>query len=112
MAWAKGKLPKGFWHPTAELDVANAYRQLAEWVHAEPQFLPRAADEFAAAADGWLVAFAKARDATVVTLEEFDPVIKKKVPIPNLCRAFDVEFITPFEMLRRLDVKLTWRPPK
>lgn len=109
--WVK-KLPKSFFISTAELEIVGWYRRLAEWVQAEPQFLARAADEFAAAADGWLVAFAKANTGTVVTLEEFDPLIKKRVPIPNLCQAFDVEYITPFEMLRRLDVKFKWRPSK
>src|SRR5665213_1958727 len=42
--WAKSKLPKGFFRSTAELDIVSWYRRLAEWVHAEPQFLPRAAD--------------------------------------------------------------------
>jgi Domain of unknown function (DUF4411) len=110
--WVKANLPKTFFASTADLEIVSWYRKLAEWIQAEPQFLPRAAEEFASAADGWLVAFAKARGGIVVTLEEFDPLIKKRVPIPNLCKAFDVEYITPFEMLARLDVKLTWKPPR
>jgi hypothetical protein len=111
LGWAK-KLPKGFFVSTGELDTVSWYRQLAEWVNAEPQYLPRAREEFAVAADGWLVAYAKANNGCVVTLEEFDPLIKKKVPIPNLCKAFDVEYLTPFDMLRRLKVVFKWRPPK
>jgi hypothetical protein len=111
LRWAK-KLPKSFFASTGELEIVAWYRRLAEWVDAEPQFLHRAREEFATAADGWLVAYAKVNNGSVVTLEEFDPVIKKKVPIPNLCRAFDVECITPFEMLRRLKVVFKWRPSK
>ena len=110
--WVKANLPKTFFVSTSDLEIVSWYRKLAEWIQAEPQFLPRAAEEFASAADGWLVAFAKARGGIVVTLEEFDPLIKKRVPIPNLCRAFDVDHITPFEMLRRLKIELNWRPPK
>lgn len=110
--WAKDDLPKTFFASTADLEIVSWYRKLAEWIHAEAQFLPRAEEEFATAADGWLVAFAKARGGIVVTLEEFDPLIKKSVPIPNLCEAFDVEYVSPFEMLRRLKVELSWRPPK
>ncbi len=110
--WAKRILPKAFFAPTDELEVVDWYRQLMEWIRAEPQFLPRAEEEFAAGADGWLVAFAKARGNIVVTLEEFDPVVRKRVPIPNLCKAFDVEYVNLFEMLRRLKVEFTWRPPK
>jgi len=58
-----------------------------------------------------LAAYAKASGGVVVTLEEFDPVIRKRVPLPNVCRAFDVEPITPFEMLRRLNVQLSWQAP-
>ena len=110
--WVKDNLPKTFFASTADLEVVTWYRKIAEWVNAEPQFFPRAREEFASGADGWLVAFAKARSGVVVTLEEFDPNIHTGVPIPNLCKAFDVDYITPFEMLARLDVKLSWKPPR
>ena len=61
-------------------------------------------------ADGWLAAYAKSSERIVVTLEEHDPVRRNKVPLVNLCRAFDVATITPFELLRRLDVQLDWQP--
>jgi hypothetical protein len=108
----KGNLPKTFFASSADLEIVSWYRKLAEWITAEPQFLARAEEEFASAADGWLVAFAKARGGIVVTLEEFDPLIKKRVPIPNLCEAFDVEYVSLFEMLGRLKIELNWRPPK
>jgi predicted nucleic acid-binding protein len=91
--------------------VSGTYAQMLAWVMAQPQFLDPAKAEFQQVADGWLAAYAKVHRCRVVTLEEFDPVIKKKVPLPNVCRAFDVETITPFEMLRRLNVRLSWRPP-
>jgi hypothetical protein len=96
---------------TADPAVTTAYGQMLAWVMAQPQFLDTAKMEFQAVADGWLTAYAKAKGKVVVTLEEYDPVVRKKVPLPNVCRAFDVEWITPFEMLRRLDVKLLWEPP-
>jgi hypothetical protein len=108
--WAK-RLPKGFFEATDDLEVVHWYRQLAQWVRAEPQFSPRAETDFASGADGWLVAFAKARSRVVVTLEEFDPVVRKRVPIPNLCKAFDVEYVNISEMLRELCVEFMWRPP-
>jgi len=33
-----------------------------------------------------------------------------RVPLVNVCRAFDLGTITPFQLLRRLDVKLDWQP--
>lgn len=56
-------------------------------------------------------AYAKATGRVLVTLEEHKPDAKSKVPLVNVCRAFNVETITPFEMLRRLDIRLTWQPP-
>ena len=62
-------------------------------------------------ADGWLAAYAKSRTSTVVvTLEEFNAQARRKVQLPNICKAFEVEWITPFEMLRRLGVELDWKP--
>lgn len=57
-------------------------------------------------ADGWLAAYAKVGGHVLVTLEEHKPEAKAKVPLVNVCLAFGVEPITPFEMLRRLDVSL------
>jgi len=96
---------------TSTPTVSGVYAQMLAWVMAQPQFLNSAKGEFQQVADGWLAAFAKADGYVVVTLEEYDPVIRKKVPLPNVCRAFDVETITPFEMLRRLNVQLNWQPP-
>jgi hypothetical protein len=53
-------------------------------------------------ADTWILAFALATDLTVVTHEVFDPNIKKRIPIPNVCLAFDIDYCDTFEMLRRL----------
>lgn len=109
--WVKNELGNSAFASTSSPDVITAYSDMAAWVMAQPQFLDYAKNEFQQVADGWLAAYAKSRGAVLVTLEVFDPVVRKKVPLPNVCRAFDVECITPFEMLRRLDVKLTWQPP-
>lgn len=68
------------------------------------------ADEFLAGADLWLIAYAKVHNAVVVTQEApsgkldvgKDGKIGSKVKIPDVCRAFEVECIDTFEMLRRL----------
>ena len=109
--WVEQQFGATSFADTATPPVATVYAQMLAWVMAQPQFLDSAKAEFQQVADGWLAAFAKASGYVVVTLEEFDPVIRKKVPLPNVCRAFDVETITPFEMLRRLKVQLNWQPP-
>jgi hypothetical protein len=38
----------------------------------------------------------------LVAMEEFNPDKKNKVPIPNVCRTFEVECINIFSVLREL----------
>jgi Domain of unknown function (DUF4411) len=60
--------------------------------------------DFAKGADGWLIAYARIHSRIVVTHEARNPAKTTKVPIPNVCDAFDVQPINTFEMLRRLGV--------
>lgn len=92
-------------------EAAQPYAEMVAWVLAQTQFSLAAKAEYATVADGWLAAHAKMRGKVVVTLEEFDPNAKRKVPLVNVCRAFDVQTISPFEMLRRLGVQFHWQPP-
>lgn len=77
------------------------------WVQSQSQFSPAAKAEFAAVSDGWLIAYAKAKEAIVVTHEVLAPMVQRKVPIPNICKAFSIEYINTFEMLRRLKFQFT-----
>ena len=96
---------------TATQPVADAYRRLIDWVQDNPQFTDAARVEFANSADGWLAAYAMANDAVVVTNEVSAPEARRKVPLPNLCRQFDIQCINTFEMLRGLNVRFEWSPP-
>ena len=108
--WADGTFGQRAFGSTATPEVTGVYAQMLEWVMAQTQFNDAAKNEYQSVADGWLAAYAKANGGVVVTLEEYDPQVRKRVPLPNVCRAFDVEWITPFEMLRRLEVRLDYRP--
>lgn len=103
--WAKTEFHEWF-VSTAEHSVIECYRSIMEWVHSRSQFSDVAKADFAGGADGWLVAFARTRGYVVVTHEQFDDKIKRKVPIPNVCRAFDVSCVDTFAMLRELGVRL------
>jgi hypothetical protein len=100
--WVRERAPDAFFKGTADKDVIDAFRSMANWVQNEPQFTSEAKTEFAAVADGWIVAYAKANDLNVVTHEEYAPEAKKKVPIPNVCIEFGVSYCNTFEMLREL----------
>ena len=108
--WTGQQFGAAAFSATSTPEVAAVYSQMLAWVVAQPHFLESARTEFQQVADGWLAAYAKAKGYVLVTLEEYDPLRRNKVPLVNVCRAFDVETITPFELLRRLDVKLEWQP--
>jgi hypothetical protein len=104
--WVNNTAPATLFKGTADKAVSDAYRDVMNWVQGQSQFTPGAKAEFAAGADGWVIAYAKANGLVVVTHEEYAPDARKKVPIPNVCLEFDVEYCDKFEMLRALKVRL------
>jgi hypothetical protein len=108
--WVKSSTPDTFFAATSTEEVVGHFAAMMQWVvQDQPQFKPEAKDEFARAADGWLVAYAAANNLTVVTHEEYNPDNKKKVLIPNVCKQFNVPYINTFQMLRSLQVRLDWK---
>jgi hypothetical protein len=59
-------------------------------------------------ADPWLIAFAMIdlKLYTIVTFEKYHPDMKRKIPIPNVCKDFKVSYTDLFEMLRNLGFRL------
>jgi hypothetical protein len=104
-AWVKNAAPPTLFKGTADKAVSDAFRDMVNWVQAESQFTDEAKADFASVADGWVVAYAQANGLVVVTHEEYAPDARKKVPIPNVCLEFDVEYCNTFEMLRDLKVR-------
>ena len=103
--WSASDFADGF-VSTDTSDVLAEFRNVMAWVTAQVQFADAAKEEFAAGADGWLVAYAKAKDYVVVTHEQLSPDVRRRVPIPNVCGAFGVRYVDTFEMLRELRVRL------
>jgi hypothetical protein len=102
--WATGQFGHGF-VSTDEAEINQAYGDIMIWVNNQKQFTEAAKAKFATAADGWLIAYAKAKNCVVVTHEVLAVDAKNKVKIPNVCKAFDVPFVDTFEMLRKLGVR-------
>jgi hypothetical protein len=103
--WANGSFHDQF-ASTEEEDVIAAYRKIMVWSQGQAQFTPGAKAEFARVADGWLVAYALAKVCIVVTREQFNSEAKARIKIPNVCRAFGVQYVDTFEMMRELGVRL------
>lgn len=103
--WANGTFNE-FFASTSDQEVIVAYRDVMAWSQNQTQFTEAAKAEFASVADGWLVAYALAKRCVVVTHEQFDPNIRRKVKIPNACQAFGVPYTDTFQMMRELGVVL------
>ena len=104
--WVMGDFGNAF-ASTDEEDTISSYGEVMGWVNAQDQFSGAAKASFATGADGWLVAHARSRSRIIVTHEVLDPGIRRKVPIPNICNAFSVDYVDTFAMLRELGVRFS-----
>lgn len=108
-AWAKVSAPSSFFAATTDAAVVQNYEHIVSWAQANSQFNSEAKTEFAQVADAWLCAYAKANAQHIlVTHEELSPQARRRVPIPNVCQQFGVDYIDPFTMLRNLKVRFQW----
>jgi len=105
--WANGSFSEWF-DSTNQQDVIDAYSNLMIWAQRETQYTAAAKAEFASSPDGWLIAYASAKGCVVVTHEQYDSEIKKKIKIPNACRGVGVRYTNTFHMLRELGVRLNF----
>ena len=105
VVWVKNHLPADFFLDTDGRDVTSAYEEVMLWVQRNPQYFDRAKAKFATEADGWLVAFAMARDGLVVTNEQPRPESRNRILLPDVCDRFNVLYTDTFSMLRHLNVR-------
>lgn len=99
--WAD-RMPPGFFLDSSSHEAQTKYSEVIQWVM-EQDFNDKPKDDFAAGADGWLVAYAQINELTIVTQEALKSSdTKRHVSIPNVCRQFGVDCINVFEFFRRL----------
>jgi len=103
--WVTGHFSHAF-ASTDDEEVIRCYRDIIAWATDQDQYQESAKKLFAEGADGWLVAYAQCKGRTLVTHEVFNETIKSKLPIPNVCQAFNVSFLDTFSMLRELRVRI------
>lgn len=103
--WIENEVPDTFFKKTEDQAVIDKFQKMVNWVYSQPQFTDAAKTEFASVADGWVIAYAAVNGLVVVTHEQFAPEAKRKVPMPNVCVEFDVEYVDTFSMLRELGEK-------
>ncbi|MGV3771871.1 MAG: DUF4411 family protein [Verrucomicrobiales bacterium] len=98
--WIKAELPDDFFIKDSSAEIAAEFTPLMSWVAAQGYHSAAIAD-FAAKADGWIIAAAKRNNFCVVTHEVVNQS-KKKVKIPNVCAQFKVPYCNTFDLLRNL----------
>jgi hypothetical protein len=99
--WVR-QIPGAFFVRTGNRPEAEWYGRIMTWLQAQSAYSTAAKTDFAAKADGWLIAHAKAQGLTVATDEVLNPAIRRRVPVPNVCVAFGVDYVNTFDMLRAL----------
>lgn len=102
--WVGEELPEDFFIDDETATVAARFAPMMAWVGGH-HFHPAAKALFASDTDGWLVAAAKDRGWCVVTNETYQPEVKARVKIPNVCVEFGVEYIDTFDFLRELECR-------
>jgi len=91
---------------TNDARVHACYNEITAWANGRRQYTPAARLALAENADGWLVAYAKAYNATLVTNEKSRPDRQINIHIPEICAAFNVPIVNQHQMLRQLGMKL------
>ena len=85
------------------------YGAIIQWAQSQERFNDAAKSEFASGVDAWVIAYAKANNAIVVTQEASAPKSRKDVKIPDVCDYFDVKHTNTFEMLQKLGIVFYWK---
>lgn len=96
-SWAERQGEEFFVPPDSS--VIPALTTVSTWATAQ-KYEPAAVATFLQVADYWLVAHALANRFTIVT-HEVPAETARKIKIPNACLGLGIDFVTPYEMLRR-----------
>lgn len=102
--WVKGNAH--LFEDASDEPTQAAFGQIvAKIAEQVPVMKAGAFEEFLEGADPWLIAKAMATGAVVVTHEVYNPDIKRKFTIPNVCSLFGVRYMNTFELLGNLDAR-------
>ena len=106
--WANN-MPKSFFAPSGDTDIIQRYSDLVNWVQASGHFTDSAKEEFMKAdnADGFLLAYAKAKGGIVITEEKSNPAVKSRIKIPDVGKQFGIKCCDIQWMLRKLGARFT-----
>ncbi|MBN2571252.1 MAG: DUF4411 family protein [Ignavibacteriales bacterium] len=107
--WTENNLPSDFFKNTNQEIVLENYKKVILWADSKKDFyLQKAVNDFFESenADPWLVAFALSlsENCSIVTHEISEPNRKSKIKIPEVCNAFNVNYVNTIQMFRTINV--------
>jgi len=106
-AWSK-KSPELFASTDSKFVLAD-YGEIIQWVQSQERFTNAAKSEFSSGVDAWVIAYAKANNAIVVTHEVSAPKSRTDVKIPDVCNHFNIKCTNTFDMLQKLGIVFYWK---
>lgn len=97
--WAKHN--KKLFLPVSDTATQAAFAQVAAHLALQTAHMkPGALEDFLSGADPWLIAKAMTLPGgVVVTHEQFNPYLRRKFSIPNICQHFGVQWMDTFTVL-------------
>jgi len=105
VGWVEERESEGFFIDVSSPEIQKEFQKIAKWVMSQ-NFGPEHKAKFLSGADPWLIAAAKVHGCKVVTQEKSAGNGTKKVKIPDICTAFQVECINTFAMTDELNATL------
>lgn len=99
--WAKDRSGINWFLPVDDESTQQSFREIVNLV-AGQSFTQRVKDIFMDRADPWLIAKDIQLDAAVITHEKYDPKCERKILIPNVCKAFNVNYMDVYDLINTL----------
>ena len=103
--WMKNNSSDDF-YIELDQDIMQKYIATQNWATNSKKFKPTALQTFADVADAYIVATASAKGMTLVTYEKSNPMSTKRVMIPDVCQALNVQYCDLNKALRELGVTI------
>lgn len=103
--WIKEDAPAGFFLPL-DADAMTAYADVQNWAASRNHYTEAALHDFADVADAYLVAVASAKQMRLVTYETPDEHSRRRVKIPDACKALGVTWCDLNAVLRDIGITI------
>jgi hypothetical protein len=106
--WVKDR--KDHFIPISDDDTQNKYSEIVQFVYDLEGKNPAKVANFLSKADPWLIAKACTSGATIVTHERLVDDNCKDIKIPNICKDFNVQYMSTFQLLQTLKARFILQP--